>query len=147
MIESQRKLASKPFKCGTCETSFSSSVNCSSASTNIILRRKKKNYALVLKIGVPKSKKENVSNLFCTKETKPARCIYSVIEAKNLRVDPKYKVSHGRHRMKYSSENLQSVTAVVGLKIFHPAPAVEVSRALRVRSMSGTSPTFCRPLC
>uniref|UniRef100_A0A915I917 Uncharacterized protein n=1 Tax=Romanomermis culicivorax TaxID=13658 RepID=A0A915I917_ROMCU len=44
---------------------------------------------LLLKIGVPKLKKENVSNLFCIEETKPTQCIYIVIVAENLRVDPK----------------------------------------------------------
>uniref|UniRef100_A0A915IDW6 G-protein coupled receptors family 3 profile domain-containing protein n=1 Tax=Romanomermis culicivorax TaxID=13658 RepID=A0A915IDW6_ROMCU len=36
------------------------------------------------------------------------------------------KVSHSRHRMKYSSKNLQPVMVVADLNIFHPAPAVEV---------------------
>uniref|UniRef100_A0A915IIA4 Uncharacterized protein n=1 Tax=Romanomermis culicivorax TaxID=13658 RepID=A0A915IIA4_ROMCU len=46
------------------------------------------NLRLLLKIGVPKSKKENVSK-FCMEETKPAQCIYIVIVADNLRADPK----------------------------------------------------------
>uniref|UniRef100_A0A915IZ12 Uncharacterized protein n=1 Tax=Romanomermis culicivorax TaxID=13658 RepID=A0A915IZ12_ROMCU len=46
------------------------------------------NQRLLLKIGVPKSKKENVSKL-CMEETQLAYCIYIVVVAENLRADPK----------------------------------------------------------
>uniref|UniRef100_A0A915LAM9 C2H2-type domain-containing protein n=1 Tax=Romanomermis culicivorax TaxID=13658 RepID=A0A915LAM9_ROMCU len=94
-------LANIPFECETCETSFSSSANLArhrqtkhpKEERRKVLTRQcgicPQKFKLLLKVGIPKSKKKNVSNLFYTEEIKPAQ--YIVIAAENLRVDPKIK--------------------------------------------------------